>query len=264
MSKVARSYRFTDALVRMPARSVTEGLRAVDTGTPDPDALAREHARYRTALEAAGLTVHVLPPLEDFPDSVFVEDPVLCLGNCAVLLRPGAPSRLGEVAMIEPDLESLFSARACIDAPGFVDGGDLLLTERELVIGLSQRTDGEGARQLAEIAAGRDLSARQVAAPAGVLHLKSACAVLDEETLLVTNTLAESGVFSGYRCLVVPEGEDYAANAVRVNDVVLLAEGYPATAEMLAREGYRVVALPTVEVRKLDAGLSCMSLRFTR
>ena len=264
MPTVARSYRFTDALVRTPARSVTEGLRAVDSGAPDPDALAREHARYRAALEAAGLAVHVLPPLEDFPDSVFVEDPVLCLGRCVVLLRPGAPSRLGETAAIEPELAPLFSARARIDAPGFVDGGDLLLTERELVIGLSQRTDVEGARQLADIAAGQGLSARQVVAPAGVLHLKSACAVLDAETLLVTKALAESGVFSGYRCLVVPAGEDYAANAVRVNDVVLLAEGYPATAEMLVQAGYRVVALPTAEVRKLDAGLSCMSLRFAR
>ena len=88
--------------------------------------------------------------------------------------------------------------------------------------------------------------------------------MLDEETLLVTRALAEAGVFTGYRCLVVPDGEDYAANAVRVNDVVLLAEGYLATAEMLAQAGYQVVALPTVEVRKLDAGLSCMSLRFAR
>ena len=260
----ARSYRFTDAVVRKPAQSVTEGLRAVDTGAPDPDALDGEHRRYVAALEAAGLAVHRLPPLEDFPDSVFVEDPVLCLGDCAVLLRPGAPSRLGEVAAIAPALKPLFSDHARIDAPGFVDGGDLLLTERELVIGLSQRTDAEGARQLTEIAAARGLSARQVAAPAEVLHLKSACAVLDEETLLVTKALAESGVFAGYRCLVVPAGEDYAGNAVRVNDAVLLAEGYPATAEMLVQAGYQVVALPTVEVRKLDAGLSCMSLRFAR
>ena len=263
MPATARSYRFTDALVRTPARSVTEGLRAVDIGAPDPGALAKEHAGYLSALEAAGLSVHILPALEDFPDSVFVEDPVLCLGRTAVLLRPGAASRLGEVAAIEPALGPLFPALARIEAPGFVDGGDLLLTERELVIGLSQRTDAEGARQLADIAAQQGLSARQVAAPAGVLHLKSACAVLDEETLLVTKALAESGVFSGYRCLVVPEGEDYAANAVRVNDMVLLAEGYPATAEMLVRAGYQVIALPTVEVRKLDAGLSCMSLRFT-
>ncbi len=264
MPTAARSYRFTDALVRMPAKSVAQGLRAVDIGAPDPDALAREHARYLAALDAAGLAVHVLPPLEDFPDSVFVEDPVLCLGDLAVLLRPGAPSRLGEVGAIEPELEPFFPERARIDAPGFVDGGDLLLTERELVIGLSLRTDAEGARQLAETAAGRGLSARQAAAPAGVLHLKSACAVLDEETLLMTRPLAESGVFSDYRCLVVPDGEDYAANAVRVNDVLLLSEGYPRTAQMLAQADYRVVALPTTEVRKLDAGLSCMSLRFAR
>ena len=260
----ARSYRFTDALVRQPAESAVDGLRAVDRGEPDMAALKIEHDRYIAALEDAGLAVHVLPPLEAFPDSVFVEDPALCLGDVAVLLRPGAPSRLGEAAAIEPSLAAFFPEMDRIAEPGFVDGGDLLLTERELVIGLSQRTDAEGARQLTAIAEARGIAARTATAPGGVLHLKSACALLDEESLLVTKPLAESGVFSGYRCLVVPDGEDYAANAIRVNDVVMLSQGHPRTADMLAEEGYRIVALPTAEVRKLDAGLSCMSLRFSR
>ncbi len=260
----ARSYRFTDAIVRQPGKTVTDGLRAVDSGPPDPTALADEHSRYIAALKAAGLSVHVLPPLDDFPDSIFVEDPALCLDSVAVLLRPGAPTRLGESAAIEPSLGAFFGELLHIETPGFVDGGDLLLTERELVIGLSQRTDAEGARQLEKIAYSRGIAARAVASPPGVLHLKSACALLDEETLLVTAALAASDVFSGYRCLIVPQGEDYAANAIRVNDTLLLSNDYPRTAEMLDHAGYNIVPLPTAEVRKLDAGLSCMSLRFSR
>ncbi len=259
-----RSYRFTDAIVRQPSQSVTQGLRAVDIGPPDTAALAAEHEGYIAALQAAGLTVHPLPPLNDFPDSVFVEDPALCLDGAAVLLRPGAPSRLGEAAAIAANIGEFFDEIFHIEAPGHVDGGDLLLTERELVIGLSQRTDAEGARQLEEIARARGIAARTVTSPPDVLHLKSACALLDEETLLTTASLAKSGIFSDYRCLTVPQGEDYAANAIRVNDVLLLSRDYPQTAEMLENADYNVVLLPTAEIRKLDAGLSCMSLRFSR
>src|SRR5262249_50884991 len=98
--------------------------------------------------------------------------------------------------------------------------------------------------------------------PAGVLHFKSDCSLLDEETMLSTARLAASGVFEGTRVLLVPEGEEAAANALRVNDHVLIGLDFPRTAAMLAGEGYQVVSLPTREIGKIDAGLSCMSLRW--
>jgi dimethylargininase len=252
---------FTHALVRTPSRSVIDGLRADDRGAPSYDGVAAEHAAYVGALEAAGVSVERLPALPDFPDAVFVEDAALVFGETAILLRPGAPSRRGEAAALLPALERRF-ARVLRLERGTADGGDVLVTPARVLIGQSARTSGEGAQALIGLLADIGLDAVAVATPPGVLHFKSDCALLDEETVFSTARLASSGAFAGVRVVLAPAGEEAAANAVRVNDRVLIRAGYPRTAEVLATLGFRTVALEASEIAKIDAGLSCMSLRW--
>jgi dimethylargininase len=255
------SYDFTDAIVRTPPRSVVSGLRAVDTGAPGYDAVLAEHASYVAALEAAGVAVDVLPAAEGFPDSLFVEDAALVFAGAAIVLRPGAPSRAGEADLIAPTLKRRFE-RVLTLATGTADGGDILTTTRGVFIGQSARTSVEGAQALTALLADIGLKGQPVETPAGVLHFKSDCSLLDEDTVLATPRLAASGVFDGFRVVLTPAGEEGAANAIRVNGDVLMADAYPRTADALASLGFRIVTLATREIAKIDAGLSCMSLRW--
>ena len=252
---------FNHALVRVPSPSVVDGLRADDRGAPNYDGVAAEHAAYVRALEAAGVSVECLAALPDFPDAVFVEDAALVFGDTAILLRPGAPSRRGEAPALLPTLERRF-ARVLRLEHGTAEGGDVLVTPSRVLIGQSARTNAEGAKALIALMADIGLNGVAVATPPDVLHFKSDCALLDEETVLSTARLASSGAFAGVRVVLAPAGEEGAANAVRVNDRVLISEGYPRTAELLATLGFRTVALEGREIAKIDAGLSCMSLRW--
>lgn len=253
--------RFNQALVRSPPLSVLAGLRAVDVGSPSYEGVLAEHGAYVAALEAAGVAVDVLPALEAFPDSLFVEDAALVFTGAAVLLAPGAPSRRGETAALEPVLRERFE-RVLAVARGSVDGGDVLTTPRKVFIGRSVRTDAAGSAALAEALARLDFSAEPVTTPAGVLHFKSDCALLDEDTIFATPRLAASGVFDGFRILLTPAGEEAAANALHINDRVLASAGFPRSQALLTDAGYDVIALDTREIAKIDAGLSCMSLRW--
>jgi dimethylargininase len=257
-------FRFDSALVRIPARSVARGLRADDRGDPAYEGVRGEHDAYVAALRAAGVQVTVLPPLEAFPDSLFMEDPALVFAEGAILLRPGAASRAGETAEIAPVLRDLFDTVIELPPSGFAEGGDVLLTPEGAMIGLSARTDRAGAEALLACLGKLGRKGTIVGTPAGVLHFKTDCSLLDEDSVLSTRRLARSGVFDGFRQVLVPEGEEAAANALRVNDVVLVASGFPKTIEMLDRLGYRVVPVEVAEIGRIDAGLSCMSLRWRR
>lgn len=253
-----RVFDFDRAIVREPAQSVVLGLR---TGADAPvhDRVLAEHRAYVAALEAAGVAVEILPALPGHPDSVFVEDPAFVLPEGAILLRPGAPSRFGEAASLAPVLDRHFSNVARVDE-GFVDGGDILILPDEILIGLSERTDEFGAGRLCELVGDLGRSARIVEPPKGLLHLKTGCALVDDHTLVALAAMAP--LFPGYEVLIVPEGEEHAANLIRVNDRILIGTGFPRTAAMIAELGLDVVETPASEIAKIDAGLSCMSLRW--
>jgi dimethylargininase len=255
-------YRFDAAIVRRPARSVVAGLRAEDRGDPTYEAIKIEHDAYIAALRAAGVEVSILPALETFPDSMFVEDPALVFPEGAILLRPGAESRAGETREIAPALRERFETVLELPSPGFADGGDILTTPKGVMIGLSSRTDRAGADGLIDCLAKLSRTGEIVETPEGVLHFKSDCSLLDDECVLTTARLARSGVFNGFKQILVPEGEEPAANALRVNDVVMVGSDFPQTLEQLDAHGYTVVPLHTAEIGKIDAGLSCMSLRW--
>ena len=259
----SRSFQFTHAVTRRPGQDIASGLRAVDTGAPDLAAFLGHHAAYVEALKAAGAQVIELDPLEGYPDAVFVEDTALCLPEGAIIMRPGAPSRLGEAAAMAPVLARLYGEVACIGAPGFVEGGDILTTECEILVGRSARTDATGVAALAAIVAEWGYRLREVAVPDGVLHFKTDCSLLDAETILATPRLAASGCFEGYEVVHTAEGEEAAANSIRFNDSVLMAAGFRRTRDTLTDRGYAVIEIGNTEAAKLDGGMSCLSLRFT-
>lgn len=258
---MSRATAFTHAIMRRPAESVVAGLRAEDRGDPDLSAFAADHVAYQAALRAAGVAVTLLEPLEAFPDSVFVEDAALCLPEGAILMRLGAPSRVGEPAHVEAPLAAFYGEVARIVA-GHVEGGDVLVTDREILVGRSARTDGDGVAALRAIVADWGWPVREVTAPPEVLHFKTDCGLLDGETVLATPRLAASGCFAGYRLLETAQGEAAAANCVAVNDRVLFPAGFPRTAELVGKAGFRVHEIGNAEAAKVDGGMSCLSLRF--
>lgn len=259
-----RVFEFTNAIVREPGRSVVNGLRMSPAAAPRYEDVLAEHHAYVDALAGAGLAVDILPALEAFPDSVFVEDPALVFPEGAVLLRPGAPSRLAEREEVRGALARHFAKVLELGVGEYADGGDVLVTPETVFIGLSKRTNRLGAEALAKNLAELGRKARVVEVPDAVLHLKSAAALLGDDTLLVTPALAQSAAFAHLRLLVTPEGEESGANLLRVNKLVLVGNAYPRIAEMVRKEGLEVKQLSVSEVAKLDAGLSCMSLRWAK
>lgn len=256
-----RVFDFNQAIVRTPDRNVVNGLRAEDHGDPSFDVIVHEHTAYVQALKNAGLNVTELPNLPDYPDSIFVEDPALVFTDVAIVLKPGAASREGEAAHLAPTFRDLFAD--VIELPeGYADGGDVLVTRDRVYIGLSSRTDERGARALVDILARFGRAGTILRTPPSILHLKTGASLVDEETILMTDVMAASGLFDGMRILTVPNGEERAANALRLNDTILISNGNPKTQDLLAKSGYRIVPLDTAEVGKIDAGLTCMSLRW--
>jgi dimethylargininase len=251
-------FAFDAAIVRTPAPSVVNGLR---TGAEAPayEGVLAEFAAYAAALAQAGLAVETLAPLGDFPDSVFVEDPAFVLAEGAILLKPGTATRMGETAAIAPALRRRFDRVLELDE-GFADGGDILILPDEILIGLSGRTDKLGAKRFCELARDLGRRARIVETPPGVLHLKTACALIDEATVIATPALA--GMFEGLEVIETPAGEERAANLLRLNDTILVGADYPKTIDLLAGRAANLVPLAVAEIRKIDAGLSCLSLRW--
>ena len=255
------SYKFTHAIVRQPAKSMIKGLRAVDIGSPDYDQMICDHNDYVEALNSAGVKVISLPKLDKFPDGQFVEDTALCLPKAAILMRPGAPSRLGEVCEIEPQLRDLFKAVYEIEKPGHIEGGDILVTGKEILVGRSARTNENGVSQLSEIVTPLGYVMREVFTPPEILHFKTDCSLLGPDEILSTKRLQNSGCFDGYQVINVADGEEASANAIRVNDYVIMPAGFPMTKAVLEEHDYKVKVINNTECAKLDGGMSCLSLR---
>jgi dimethylargininase len=260
-SAVPAVFDFTHAILRRPGASVVKGLRAGGGADPALADVLAEHAGYAAALAEAGLALTILDPLEDYPDAIFVEDPALVFPEGAIVLNPGTPSRAGEGTFLRPALESLFGQVLEL-SNGHADGGDVLVMPDKALIGLSARTDAEGAQALIGLLGQLGYKAEVAATPPEVLHLKTASSLLDEETVLSTRALAATGIFSGYRVIEVPEGEDGGANVLRVNDRVLAGAGFPRILDALDAHGLKVVTLPNAAIAAIDAGFTCMSLRW--
>jgi dimethylargininase len=265
MTAPAPIKRFTRALVRIPGSTFARGLTSSGAlGEPDLPKALEQHAEYCRVLRDCGLTVLVLPADEHHPDSTFVEDTAVITDRVAVVTRPGAPSRVGEVSAVATALRGFRPKLDQIEAPGTVDGGDICEVEGHYLIGLSDRTNEDGARQLCNILVRQGYSAStvEIRGQRTLLHLKSGIAYLGQQRFVVAPGFPRTNATAGYDLVEVAQEEAYAANCVRINDNVLIASGYPRLAATLAGLGYRLRALDMSEFRKMDGGLSCLSLRF--
>lgn len=254
--------RFTHAIVRTPAPSAVHGLRAGDGPDPDFPALLAEHSAYVAALRQCGLAVTELPPLDDHPDALFVEDVALTFPQGAILLRPGAPARAGEVAYIAAALRGHHAIVLAMNGPGHVDGGDVLRLADRVLIGLSSRTDRAGAEELIGLLAQLGLRGAIAETPPGVLHFKTGCSLIDERTIFALPQMVDLPAFAGLTVVPVPDGETKAANKLRVNDVALIGANFPKSRAIIEGLGIKTIALPVEQIGRIDAGLSCMSLRW--
>lgn len=256
--------RFSRALVRPPAVTFADGLTRVDLGVPSVALALEQHATYCRALEACGLALTTLPADPAYPDSCFVEDTAVLLPEGAMLTRPGADSRRGEVEGVRAPLANAWPALARITEPGTLDGGDICEAGRVVFIGLSPRTNADGAAQLAQWLRGLGYEARLVSIHGidTILHLKSGLSWLGDGRLLVIEALAGRPELADFECVTVDAEELYAANAVRVNDHVLVAAGFPRVEARLRALGYSTIALDMSEFEKMDGALTCLSLRF--
>jgi len=255
---------FSRAIVRPPAATFASGLTSASLGKPDFALALQQHALYCAALEQCDLTLTHLPADAEFPDSTFVEDTAIVTPFMAIVTRPGAPSRQGETASMAATLAQFYSSVHAIVAPGTVDAGDICQAEDHFFIGISARTNEAGARQLAAILAeeGYTFVTVDVRGIEGVLHLKSGISYLGDGRLVLIDALARHATFRDYEIIRVDREESYAANCLRVNDQVILAAGFPQFESAVRALGYPVIALDMSEFRKMDGGLSCLSLRF--
>ncbi|MCO5243450.1 MAG: hypothetical protein M9927_06420 [Anaerolineae bacterium] len=255
------------ALVRPPDLSFVDALGQVE-GAPAIDfelALA-QHRLYLAALEAAGLSVTVLPPAEGLPDACFVQDVALVLPELVLLARPAMPSRQAEIAAIRaylpPDRQV-----AAVEEPGTLEWGDVLRIGNTLYVGLSERTNAAGAEQVRAAVTPLGMDVETVPVPAG-LHLLSGLNYLGRSprnadgpgVVLAWPAYRDLPILAGLDVIVVPESEGPAANVLALGETVLVPAVYPRTAAELWHRGWRVLSVPISEFAKADGGLTCLSL----
>ncbi|WP_119729470.1 dimethylargininase [Thermomonospora amylolytica] len=245
------------ALVRPPGPRLAEGLVThIDRRPVDLELARRQHEGYTAALAAAGWRIRQVPPADDLPDAVFVEDTVIVVDGLAVLGRSGAPERRAETAGTERAVRELGLRVARIEAPGTLDGGDVLQVGDTVYVGLSGRTDEEAIRRLSAMlgALGRRVVPVRVA---GALHLKSAMTALPDGTLIGMPDLVDVSVLPGLRVAPEPAGSHVV---VLGEDHVLLAASAPRTAEMLRADGLRVTVVDIGEFEALEGCVTCLSV----
>lgn len=253
---------FTKAIVRRPAKSMIEGITSnPQLGKPDYDKALRQHDAYIAALKKCGLEVTVLPADERFPDSCFMEDVAVCTRKFAIVTNPGASTRNREIEGVPELLGRFFKDVDRIQAPGTLEGGDVMMVGDRFYVGLSARTNKEGADQFIEALKKRGFEGQGVEMKE-VLHLKTGLSYLEDGFLLVAGEFIRSPEFASFKRIEVDPAEAYAANCIRVNEYVLVPAGFPKTEARIRQASLPIIVIDTSEYRKLDGGLSCLSLRF--
>ena len=252
---------FKNAIVRRPSRSMVSGLTDASLGTPDYSLACRQHDDYIVALQQCGLTVTVLDALEEFPDSCFVEDAALMTPNCAILTNPGADSRKGEVAHIEAAVHQFYNKVKRIEAPATIEAGDIMMVADHYYIGMSARTNEQGAAQMVKLLEQNGMTGSMVEM-SEMLHLKTGVNYLEDNRLLVCGEFIGKPEFADFTRIEIDANNAYSANSVWINGTVLVPAGFPATVAVIEDAGYLVRQVDVSEFQKLDGGLSCLSLRF--
>jgi len=252
---------FTHAIICPPCKNIIYGITTTCLSKPNRSKALQEHKNYAKLLEELGLDILVLPPDENYPDSTFVEDTAILIPNCAIITQPGAKSRKGEINSVEKLLKGEFSEIENIVGSGTLDGGDVLEAGNYFYIGISERTNKTGADQLLDILSKYGKTGSIVPVNKG-LHLKSAVSYLGQNHVLIDPESINGNDFKGFTIITAELGEGYAANSISVNGTVIMPKGFPKTMEEVEKAEFLVRTLEVSEFRKLDGGLSCLSLRY--
>jgi len=249
---------YTRAIVRRPGRNFANGITTSSLGRPDFRKALEQHAAYCEALIRCGVELTVLDADERYPDGCFVEDTAVVNSRVKVISRPGAATRRGEEEAIAQVLAG-YGPMEAITAPGTMEGGDILRAENHYFIGISERTNTEGASQLSEILLKHGFTTSVIRVEAG-LHLKSDIAYLGNGNFISTPVFSQ--VAHPANTIILDPEEYYSANCLRVNDYLLVAKGFPKSKKKILELGYNIIELDMSEFRKMDGGLTCLSLLF--
>ena len=222
---------------------------------------ALQHRSYEELLRELGVRVIPLPEERDLPDAVFVEDAAVVVDEVAIMTRMGAASR-------RPEIESLARALSAhrpikfMEAPATLDGGDVMRIGRALFVGASSRTNADGMDQLRSFLApyGYEVKAVEMR---GCLHLKSGCSYIGRNSILINRSLIDAAQLEGFELIEVPATEPNAANALLIDDVVILPASFPETGAMLEERGFNVRTVDVSELQKAEGGVTCKSVIFT-
>lgn len=255
---------FKNVIVRRPSKSMVEGITsAPELGKPDYELALKQHDNYIKALESCGVKVTVLDAMEEFPDSCFVEDTAVLTKNCAIISNPGAPTRQKESGYMVDTIKKFYSEDKIeyITSPGTMEGGDVMMVGNHFYIGLSARTNEEGCKQFIA-ALEKHGHTGSIVPLEKVLHLKTGLAYLENNNLLVAGEFVDKEDFAKFNKIKITTDEAYSANCIWVNEKVLVPAGYEKTKKAIENAGYEVILVDTSEYKKLDGGLSCLSLRF--
>ena len=256
---------FTKAITRKPCRALIDGITTAmfGEGTPDYDLAVKQHDNYVATLRSLGLEVLDLDADERYPDSCFVEDPAVVMPECAIITNPATDSRNGEKFEIIDAIRKFYSEDQIfhIEAPGTMEGGDVMLVDKHFYVGQSDRTNAEGFQQFADIVSRFGYEATAVPVTEG-LHLKDFVIYLEKGNMLVSQKMNEEPAFDSCSKFVVPPEELYAINSMNINGTVLVPEGFPQTLKAIQDLGYPTIVINNSEFSKIDGSLTCLSLRF--
>jgi dimethylargininase len=226
----------------------------------DVERARAQHGAYEDALRSIGCDVRRLRPEPEMPDAVFVEDAAVVLGEVAVVTRPGAASRRGEVPSVAEALAS-YRDLAHIEPPATLDGGDVLVIGKSVFVGLSARTNEQGVRQLAGAVEPRGYTVRSLSV-LSCLHLKTAVTRVGPRTVLLNGEWVDAAAFAAFERIEVHRDEPWAANALEVGGAVLHPAAYPRTRDRLRRHGLDVREVDVSELARAEGGVTCCSLVF--
>lgn len=252
---------FNKAIVRTPSKSLVNGITTADLGIPNYGLAIEQHESYIEKLKECGLKIIVLPPDEGHPDSTFVEDTALLTSKCAIIANSGEPSRKGEVVDMKNVLKNHYSVIEEIKEPGTMEPGDVMMAGDHFFIGISNRTNMDGAIQTTRILNKFGYTSSLIPLKK-MLHLKTGVAYLENGILLASGELLKIKEFKNFNVIEVDSDESYSANSIWINGKVLIPKGFPKTRDKIIKNGYSIIELDVSEFRKLDGGLSCLSLRF--
>ena len=254
------TYKFTNAIVRKPNKSINNALSSQYLH-PSYEKILEIHDNYINSIEEAGLNIILLESLEQYPDSIFVEDPALIFKNNIIVLNPSDVTRNGEAKIIKNEISNYFENIFVVEK-GKIEGGDILNINNHFIIGLSNRTDKLGAKNLSNILISLGATVEVCQTPKEILHFKSECSLLDDDIILVSNRMSKLDYLKkNYNLIELPLGEENAANCIRINNKLLIPDGFNQTEEILCKS-FNIIKINVDEISKVDAGLSCMSLRW--